>query len=211
MRRLTTDAVVPQAAVIARVADALLSGGIAAIPTDTLYGLAADPFNSVAVARLFRLKGRMAAQPIPLIAASRDQVTAQLGRLSSPAARLAARYWPGPLTILLPAPAHLALEVSAGTGRVGVRVPAHSVARALCDACGTPLTATSANLSGRPPSNDPEEVARELNGRVDIVLDAGLSPGGPPSTVVDLTGTEPALVRLGAITWEEVLQCLAAG
>ncbi len=211
MRRLTTDAVVPQAAVIARVADALHNGGIAAIPTDTLYGLAADPFNSVAVARLFRLKGRMANQPIPLIAASRDQVTTQLGRLSSAAARLAARYWPGPLTILLPAPTHLASEVSAGTGRVGVRVPAHSVARALCDACGTPLTATSANLSGRPPSNDPEEVVRELNGRVDIVLDAGLSPGGPPSTIVDLTETEPVLVRLGAITWEEVLQCLAAG
>jgi L-threonylcarbamoyladenylate synthase len=211
MRRLTTDAVVPQAAVIARVADALHNGGIAAIPTDTLYGLAADPFNSVAVARLFRLKGRMANQPIPLIAASRDQVTTQLGRLSSAAARLVARYWPGPLTILLPAPNHLASEVSAGTGRVGVRVPAHSVARALCDACGTPLTATSANLSGRPPSNDPENVVRELNGRVDIVLDAGLSPGGPPSTIVDLTETEPVLVRLGAITWEEVLQCLAAG
>jgi L-threonylcarbamoyladenylate synthase len=210
MLRLSTDAVAPQADVIARVVDTLRRGGIAGIPTDTLYGLAANPFDSRAVTRLFHLKGRTADQAIPLIAASRDQVGDQLGPLNAAAARLVGRYWPGPLTILMSAPARLAPEVSAGTGRVGVRVPDHLVARALCEAFGTPLTATSANLSGRPPSNDPDEVVRELVGLVDVMLDAGRSPGGPPSTVVDVTGSDPVLVRAGAIAWEEVLQCLAA-
>jgi L-threonylcarbamoyladenylate synthase len=209
MLRLSTDAVAPQADVIARVVDTLRRGGIAGIPTDTLYGLAANPFDSRAVTRLFHLKGRTADQAIPLIAASRDQVGTQLGPLNAAAARLVGRYWPGPLTILMSAPERLAPEVSAGTGRVGVRVPDHLVARALCEAFGTPLTATSANLSGRPPSNDPDEVTRELAGLVDVMLDAGRSPGGPPSTVVDVTGADPVLVRAGAIAWEEVLQCLA--
>jgi L-threonylcarbamoyladenylate synthase len=94
--------------------------------------------------------------------------------------------------------------VSGGTGSVGVRIPSHAVARALCRACGTPLTATSANISGTPPSADPDEIARTLGDRIDLLVDAGTTPGGPPSTIVDATGASARLVREGAIGWEEI-------
>jgi L-threonylcarbamoyladenylate synthase len=109
---------------------------------------------------------------------------------------------------LLTAPPALAPDVSGGTGTVGVRVPAHAVARALCRACGTPLTATSANISGAAPSADPGEVERTLGARIDLLVDAGATPGGPPSTIVDATGASPRLVRQGAIAWEEIQEYL---
>ena len=183
---------------------AIRGGGVIAMPTDTLYGLAVDPRQARAVARVFAVKGRDAGNALPLIAADAAQVTSQLGELPPLAARLAERFWPGPLTLLLPAPPSLAADVNAGTGRVGVRVPAHAVARAVCRACGTLLTATSANLSGQPPSADPEEVARAIGDRIDVLVDAGRTPGGLPSTIVDATGRAPVIVRLGAIAHEEI-------
>ena len=188
-----------------------------AIPTDTLYGLAGDPFNAVAVQRVFAIKGRTADRALPLIASDAAQVSAHLGALPPAALPLARSFWPGPLTLLMRASDRLAPEVSGGTGCVGVRVPACEVARRLCDVCERPLTATSANLSGRPATDDPDEVARslglaggEVEGTpgVDLLLDAGKTPGGPPSTIVDITMGEPRLVRAGAISWEAVLACL---
>jgi L-threonylcarbamoyladenylate synthase len=113
------------------------------MPTDTLYGLAVDPRQADAVARVFSVKGRGAERALPLIAADTAQVIAHIGDLPPLAERLAARFWPGPLTLLLAAPAALAADVNGGTGRIGVRVPAHDVARALCRACATLLTATA--------------------------------------------------------------------
>jgi L-threonylcarbamoyladenylate synthase len=187
---------------------AIGEGGVIALPTDTLYGLGADPFRLDAVARVFAVKGRLAERALPLIAADIDQVADRLGRLPDLGRRLAARFWPGPLTLLLTAPPALAPDVSGGTGTVGVRVPAHAVARALCRACGTPLTATSANISGAAPSADPGEVERTLGARIDLLVDAGATPGGPPSTIVDATGASPRLVRQGAIAWEEIQEYL---
>ena len=122
---------------------------------------------------------------------------------------LAETFWPGPLTLLIRAPAALPEEVTGGTGRVGVRVPAHGVARGLCRACHRPLTATSANLSGEPPSADPDEVARTLGARIDLLLDDGRAPGGQPSTIVDVTGSAPRLVRAGALAWDQVQACVS--
>jgi len=187
---------------------AIGEGGVIALPTDTLYGLGADPFRLDAVARVFAVKGRLAERALPLIAADIDQVADRLGRLPDLGRRLAARFWPGPLTLLLTAPPALAPDVSGGTGTVGVRVPAHAVARALCRACGTPLTATSANISGAAPAADPGEVERTLGARIDLLVDAGATPGGPPSTIVDATGASPRLVRQGAIAWEEIQEYL---
>ena len=188
-----------------------------ALPTDTLYGLAVDPFNVDAVPRLFALKGRLPNQALPLIAFDIAQVARQFGALSPRAQRLADRFWPGPLTLLVNVPertkmpgvaaASLAEAVSAGTGRVGVRVPAHAVARALCEAAGTVLTATSANLSGQPPTNDPDVVAAAIGGAIDMLLDAGPTPGGPPSTIVDVSDDGIRLIRSGAIAWDEVQAC----
>jgi L-threonylcarbamoyladenylate synthase len=187
---------------------AIRAGGVVAMPTDTLYGLAVDPRQQDAVARVFAVKGRAADSALPLIASSPAQVAAHLGALPPLAARLAARFWPGPLTLLLAAPPSLAPEVNGGTGRVGVRVPAHRIARALCAACDSLLTATSANVTGQPPSADPDEVARAIGDRIDVLVDAGRTPGGLPSTIVDATGDRPAIVRLGAIPHEAIVECV---
>lgn len=203
MRRVSADA-----DGIAVAATAILAGRVVAIPTDTLYGLAADPFSRIAVARVFEVKGRLAERALLLIAADTAQIAARLGPLSQVAQRLADTFWPGPLTLLLEAPDTLAPDVTGGSARVGVRVPAHDVARALCRACKLPLTATSANISDRPATNDPDEVARMLGPRIDVLLDAGQTAGGPPSTIVDATGPTLRLVRAGAVPWDEVMACV---
>lgn len=207
MIRVTVSPTVPRLAELERAAAVIRKGGLVAFPTDTLYGLAADPFNADAVARIFVVKGRAAERAIPLIAADEAQIAAQLGTLSRLARVLAEQFWPGPLTLLIAAPATLAREVTGGTGRVGVRVPALEVARALCRASSAVLTATSANPSGKPASADPDAVAASLALGVDLLLDAGRTSGGPPSTIVDVTGPEPLLVRAGAIPWEIIQAC----
>jgi L-threonylcarbamoyladenylate synthase len=204
VRRIFVDPGSPQRDAIQEAAKWILSGGIVALPTDTLYGLAADPFSSVGVARVFAVKGRAAERALPLIAADVEQVVHHLGVLPPAGRRLAERFWPGPLTLLLAAPRGLAPEVSGGTGKVGVRVPADEVARAVCAAAGRPITATSANVSGVPPTPDPDRVEQALGDRIDLLLDTGTTPGGAASTIVDVTGTEPVLVRAGAISWDDI-------
>ncbi len=204
MRRVMVDPDAPQRDAIAEAAKWIAQGRVVALATDTLYGLAADPFRADAVARVFDVKGRAADRALPLIASGVEQVVAQIGALSSLATRLADRYWPGPLTLLLPAPAALARDVTGGTGKVGVRVPAYAIARDVCAVSGRVITATSANRSGEPPTADPDAVERLLGDRVDFLLDTGPARGGAPSTIVDVTGAAPLLVRPGAISWDEI-------
>jgi L-threonylcarbamoyladenylate synthase len=210
MRRVFVDPAAPQRDALQEAAKWIRNGGLVALPTDTLYGLAADPFRAEAVARVFVAKGRAPNQPLPLIAADVRQVMAALGALPDPAERLAARFWPGPLTMLLAAPPGLAAAVSAGTGRVGVRVPAHEIARAICRGVDRPVTATSANRSGQPATADPDDVERALGEVVDLLVDAGHAPGGLPSTIVDVTGRAPRLVRPGAVPWDDIEAWLSA-
>ena len=205
VRRVFVDPGSPQRDAIEEAAKWILNGGVVAVPTDTLYGLAADPFSPAAVARVFMAKGRDAERALPLIAADAEQVIEHLGPLSATSVRLAERYWPGPLTLLVVAPRALAREVTGGTGRVGVRVPADEVARAICRAAGRPLTATSANVSGEPATADPDRVERTLGDRIDLLIDSGPTRGGAASTIVDATGPDPVLVRAGAIGWEDIL------
>jgi tRNA threonylcarbamoyl adenosine modification protein (Sua5/YciO/YrdC/YwlC family) len=185
----------------------LRAGGVVACPTDTFYGLAVDPTSPAAVRALFDLKGRAARAAVPLMAASVSQVEQCCGRLGPTAARLAARFWPGPLAIVLDAPAHLAPEVSGVAGSIAIRVPAHAVARALCEAWGAPLTATSANRTGEPPALAPGDVTLAGDDRL-LIVDAGAAPGGPPSTIVDGRGAAPILVRAGAVPWNRVLESM---
>jgi L-threonylcarbamoyladenylate synthase len=179
-------------------------GGVVAFPTDTLYGLAADPRSTVAVDRVVALKGRASSQTIALVAADRAQVE-RISALTMMARHAAAEFWPGPLTVLVRSKPGLAPSTIGPDGLVGVRVPDHDVALALARACGHALTATSANRSGQPATADPDEVAAALPD-LDLLLDAGRAPGGPPSTLVDLSGDVPRLVRAGAIPWERVLE-----
>ncbi len=206
MRRLFVDPMQPDPEVMAEAAEAIRRGDLVGMPTDTLYGIAVDPFSAEAVRRVFTLKGRMAGQPLPLVAADSAQVEAVIGQLSDTGRALAAEFWPGPLTLLLPAPVGLAADVTAGTGRVGVRVPAHPVPRALCARVASLLTATSANRSGDPPSPDPDDVAESIGTGLDVLIDGGRTPGGLPSTIVDLL--ERRLVRAGSVPWEKIDACL---
>lgn len=210
MRRVFVDPEAPQSDAIQEAATWIRRGGVTAIPTDTLYGLAANPFDTNAVARVFQVKGRLPDQALPLIASDLAQVARHIAPLSPTAERLITRFWPGPLTLLLHAPATLASRVTAGTGRVGVRVPADAVARCVCAAVGHPITATSANLSGEPATADPDVVERTLGAALDFLLDAGTATGGAPSTIVDVSDgdAEPVLIRSGAIPWEEIRQWL---
>ncbi len=190
----------------------LARGGVVAIPTDTLYGLAADPTSLAAIDRLMTVKGRSAERAIALVGADLAQVVEDLGALPPLAQTLASRYWPGPLTLLVPRPDAMPPELTGGRPLVGVRVPNDPTTRELCRVWGHLLTATSANISGEPPSNDPNVVARVFEQRdVALLLDAGFTPGGAPSTVVEAVGDDVRLIRPGAIAWEDVQACLQAG
>jgi tRNA threonylcarbamoyl adenosine modification protein (Sua5/YciO/YrdC/YwlC family) len=204
MRRVSVDPGAPQRDAIEEAATWIRNGGVVAIPTDTLYGLACDPFRADAVSRLFAVKGRAAGQALPLIAADAAQVAVHLGAVPPLGARLAQRFWPGPLTLIVVAPASLVRDVTGNTGTVGVRVPADAVARAIAAACGRPITATSANVSGQPATSDPDDIERTLGDRIDLLIDTGPTRGGAPSTIVDVTSAEPRLVRDGAIPWDEI-------
>jgi L-threonylcarbamoyladenylate synthase len=207
MRRIVVDPVHPDPALLRQAADVVRAGGLVAFPTDTLYGLAVNPFDAKAVLGLFAAKARDPGRAVPLIASDLEQVIASLGSLPALGRRLAVHFWPGPLTIVVPAPPSLA-SVAASDGTVGVRVPRHAAARALCREADLPLTATSANISGVDASSSPDVVARSLGDRIDLLVDAGATPGGPPSTLVDVTGNVPRQIRAGAIAWTEIEACV---
>lgn len=206
MTHLRVDPTAPEPEAIRFAADAVIRGELVLMPTDTLYGLAADPHDAAAVERVLALKGRPANQPMPLVAADLEQIERRSGALGGLAARLAAAFWPGPLTLLVRAWPELVPAVHAASGLVGVRVPDHAVARELARAAGFPLIATSANVSGQPPTSDPRAIAPGILAGVAVFLDTGTTPGGLPSTVVDVRGDTPVLVRAGAVPWARVLE-----
>ncbi len=206
MTRARLDPLAPDPAGIAAAVAVLHSGGVVAYPTDTLYGLAVDPRNDAAVERLFAVKGRDVTSAIGLIAADAamaEEVAANgFGSLER---RLAAAFWPGPLTIVVAAASGMAPALAPG-GTLGVRVPAHLVARSLSAAFGGCITATSANVAGRLPAVTADEVAATLGDHLDFLVDAGPAPGGAPSTVVELVEGRPVLHRAGAVAWDRVLE-----
>jgi L-threonylcarbamoyladenylate synthase len=188
--------------------DALRAGGVVAYPTETFYGLAVDPRAPDAVEKIFRLKQRPPDHAIPLIAADHEQVLDHVGVMNPTAERLAERGWPGALTLIITASRKLAPETHLHTGRIAVRVPENPVARMLALAAGHAITSTSANISGQPPASTAESVASALGDQIDVLIDAGPTNGGLPSTIVDTTGTRPMLVRKGSVPWERVLEFL---
>ena len=190
-------------------AGALRAGDVVAYPTDTLYGLGVDPTRASPVERLCRLKTRSARAGIPLVAASLAQVESGAGGLPPLGRRLAARFWPGPLTLVVEPEAAFAPGVCAGDGSVAIRVPGSLAARRLAALCGGPITATSANRAGRPPAATAAEVVDELGAVVALVLEHPAPLAGAPSTIVDVRGRRPRLVREGAVAWKRVLQSLA--
>jgi L-threonylcarbamoyladenylate synthase len=205
--RISIDPREPDERAIRDAAEVLERGGVVAYPTDTLYGLAVDPRSDEAVTRLFAIKDRDRESAIALIASDAAQAE-QAGAFGPAERRLAARLWPGPITIVVPRAPGMSALLSPRFDTLGVRVPAHAVATALPRAFGSCITATSANLSDRPAAITADEVAAALGDSVDLLLDGGPAPGGPPSTVVAVVGGRPVLFRAGAVAWDRVLESL---
>ncbi len=202
MQRFRVDPVRPDPSVIIVAARTVRRGGIVAFPTDTLYGLACDPRRPEALEALNRLKGRPPSLRLPFIAAD----TAQAGDLVSLTGEivllLAGRFWPGPLSLVLPLIHGDRLAPWPWGETLALRVPAAPVARALARETGLPIPATSANLSGEPPVSDPAALPRGLSAGIDLLLDGGPLPGTLPSTLLDTTTKPPRLLRIGAISRE---------
>jgi L-threonylcarbamoyladenylate synthase len=191
---------------IARALAELHAGRLVAFPTDTVYGVGALAFDGKAIESIYRAKDRPVEKAIPILIGDAQELDKVGIDIPEVAHRLASRFWPGPLTILVPKHADLPESVSA-TATVGVRVPDHEVARALLRAAG-PLAVTSANISGAQSPVSVEEVYEQLGGRIPLILDGGRTPGGIPSTLVDCTMPEPKVLREGPITLEELLSAL---
>ena len=203
---LKVDPLDPDPAVIREAAEMIREGLVVAYPTDTLYGLAVDPRNADAVRRLYELMGRAEASALTLIAADVAHARAA-GDMTPHAERLAARWWPGPLTLVVRARPILSRDMLGGGVTVGVRIPDHAVAVALARDTGFCVTATSANRSGATAASTPDAVGAALPD-VDAILDGGPARGGPPSTIVDASARAVTLVRQGAVPWERVLKSL---
>lgn len=186
----------------------LKAGGLVAFPTDTVYGLAADPANESAIQDIYQAKDRPPVKPIPLLFASLEDAERTVGPLTGGAKKLAERFWPGAITLVVDAPDGLSPTLLSGGTTVGIRVPDHSVARALLTAWAGPLGVTSANRSGESSLRSAEEVRNSLDGRIDLILDGGECPGGVESTVVDIRGAEPVILRLGALSAEQIAETL---
>lgn len=181
----------------------LASGGLVAFPTDTVYGLAAGLFNSEGIDRLYEAKSRSANKAIAVLIAEIDQLSRLTPGLTPSAQRLAARFWPGALTLVVPKHPDLPANLSP-LPTVGVRMPDHLFARALMRLTG-PLATSSANISGESNTLDARQVMEQLEGRVELILDGGTVPGGVPSTVVDCTQDPPIILRQGALSSETIL------
>jgi L-threonylcarbamoyladenylate synthase len=192
----------------AEAAACLRRGGVVAYPTETFYALGALWSHPGALQRLAEAKRRPLGKPLPLLASDRDQVREVAPRLSPAAERLADRFWPGPLTLVLPASPSVPEVITAGTGSVGIRIPGSEIARSLAAGAGGALISTSANLSGASPPLAPSDLDPALLLRIDGVLDAGPSPGGLASTVVEALEGGTRLLRAGAVPWAEILEAL---
>jgi len=183
------------------------SGGLVVYPTDTVYGLGCDPFNVTAVKRVFRVKGERG-KPLPILASSIDSVE-KIASLSPKAEKIARRFWPGPLTIIVPKKPNLPDVVTCNLNSVGVRVPNHAIALQFINLSNGLLVGTSANKTGEEPPQTAPEAARQLGEEVDVVLDGGPTTLGVPSTLVDLTPKRPRILREGPISFKEISEALS--
>ncbi len=191
---------------IAQALRVLRAGGLVAFPTDTVYGVGALAFDGAAVESIYTAKDRPVEKAIPILFADLEDLDQVAVEVPAMARILAAHFWPGPLTLVVPKKPTLPEAVSA-TDTLAVRIPDHPVARALLRATG-PMAVTSANISGQASPTDAQEVLRQLNGRIPLIIDGGVTPGGIPSTLVDCLGGEPVLLREGPLTRAQILSVL---
>ncbi len=204
---IEVDAGNPSSDVVERAAAAVRRGEVIAIPTDALYTLVADPLNLHAVGKVFAAKGREFHRSLPLLVADVHMAQELAKEVNSWFYLLARHFWPGPLTIIVPASPKVPLRVTGNTGRLAVRQSRSKIANALLEYLGQPLISTSANISGQPTCHSGIEVFGMMDGRVDLVVDGGLSTG-PGATTVDVTEPYWKLIKEGAISQKEIAECL---
>jgi len=206
---LKIHAVKPEASLINYAAEQIQAGQVLGMPTDTFYGLAADPFNLRAVERVYEIKSRLRHKPLSLLIEHVDQAE-EFALLPDDFHLLARRFWPGPLTMIVPAAPHLPLKVTANTGNVALRVPAAEIPLAVLRAVKIPITATSANLSGAAECTTAEEVREQLRDRLSLIVDGGKSPRIKASTIVHFKSDGSwQILREGAIDSKDIVEALS--
>jgi len=207
-RIITLSSEHPDREAIRLAAGVLRSGGLVAFPTETVYGLGADAFNGHAVRRIFEVKGRPADNPLIVHIASYDQLADLTDELPPAGKRLAEAFWPGPLTLVVNGSYGIPDVVTAGLDTVAVRMPDNAVTLGLIRVLGSPIVGPSANLSGGPSPTTAQHVFDDLNGKIDLILDAGPAKIGVESTVVDVTSDPPLILRFGGLTRERIEHCV---
>ncbi|MCU0476699.1 MAG: L-threonylcarbamoyladenylate synthase [Anaerolineae bacterium] len=205
---LHIDPATPEPDRIAQAAEVLRAGGLVAFPTETVYGLGADALNATALDRIYLAKRRPASDPLIAHIADATQLALLAADVPYAAQRLAAAFWPGPLTMVLRRAERVPANIAAGMDTVAVRMPIHPIARALIAAAGTPIAAPSANTFTRPSATTAAHVLEDLYGRVDVVIDGGATPLGVESTVIDLTGAHPVVLRPGGLILSDLQRIL---
>ncbi|MGQ9922220.1 MAG: L-threonylcarbamoyladenylate synthase [Desulfobacca sp.] len=190
--------------VLRQAAQVLAAGGVVACPTETFYALAVDAGNEPALIRILALKGRPASKPLLVLVADREMLHQVAAAIPPLAETLMARFWPGPLTLILPARPDLPFPLTGGSGTIGVRQPGLALTRRLVGLFGRPLTGTSANLSGQRPLLSAAQVQATLGSEVDIILQDGPCPGGLPSTIVDVVHQPPRVLRPGVVPVQDL-------
>ncbi|MBQ8540224.1 MAG: threonylcarbamoyl-AMP synthase [Clostridia bacterium] len=208
---IKVDPASPDEAALREAAECIKKGGLVAFPTETVYGLGADSFNESAVKKIYIAKGRPSDNPLISHIAHIDDALKLAEYVPEDAKKLMEAYWGGPLTIILKRRGDVPMIVSAGLDTVSIRMPSHSVANMLIRLSGTPIAAPSANLSGSPSPTTFEHCKADMDGRVDMIIDGGECSIGVESTVVDMTGEVPVILRPGAVTLDDIISVCGKG
>ncbi len=206
--RLKISAEAPDTNALRYAAGIIARGHVVAVPTDTFYGLAADPFNLAAVDEIYRVKGRPEDRALPILVNSIEQAITLTRNVPSNFLKLAEKLWPGAVTLVVDDSYHLPLKVTGNQGRVALRWPNSRIVCALIEQVGAPITGTSANVSGFPSCSNAEELMKQLGGRIPLILDSGETGGMCSSTIVDLRGEEWRIVREGTVGKEDIERAL---
>jgi tRNA threonylcarbamoyl adenosine modification protein (Sua5/YciO/YrdC/YwlC family) len=200
----------PEQQIVDYAANFIMRGGVVAVPTDTFYGLSADPFNLAAIGRVYEIKGRPESKALPILVSSVEQAVSLVRDVPDSFLTLAQKYWPGALTIVLEATHRIPLKVTGNTGRVALRWANSKVACEIINAVGGPITGTSANLTGMPACTNAADLIIQLGDRLPLILDSGDTRAVVPSTIVRLDGDEWMIIREGAIAENDIQKTLAA-
>lgn len=194
--------------ILTKAVEILVNGGIIAYPTETFYGLGADATNEKAIEKIFAVKGRNFKNPISLIIGQTEDINHLVQDVPQTARKLMAEFWPGALTIVFLAANNVSPLLTAGSGKIGLRVSSHPIAREIVQKLKKPLTATSANLSGAPECTRASEVAEQIGDIIDAIVDGGETQGGKASTLIDVTCDPPVILREGAISRKTIEKCI---